>query len=256
MTSRISGVAFVALAAVAVSIGIAARVNAEGGKVVPAALLVSPAELEPGLKDPARRVIDTRSKEDYAKAHIPGAVWVDLRSWQSQARKDGGLKDAAAWKALAGKLDLRADSHAVVYGSNPTDTARVWWTLKYLGLEKASILDGGWDLWAKEKRPADAVTPEIASGSFEPRFDAERLADIAEVKEATRSGKLKVLDTRSKKEFTGEEVRGKRGGHIPGATHLEWKDLIAADGRFKSKAELQAIFRERGILPDKPAACY
>jgi hypothetical protein len=37
---------------------------------------------------------------------------------------------------------------------------------------------------------------------------------------------------------------------------LEWKELLAADGRFKPRDELRELFRERGIVPDDTAVCY
>ena len=88
---------------------------------------------------------------------------------------------------------------------------------------------------------------------YEPKFQADRLEEIDSLKKSLRSGKVTVVDTRSTDEFTGKEVRGKRGGHIPGAKHLEWKELLADDGRFKSSDQLRALFGERGIQPYQTA---
>src|SRR5207247_540012 len=137
-----------------------------------------------------------------------------------------------------------------------TDTARIWWTLKYLGLENVAILNGGWDLWMKDKLPTDTSVPKAAATPFEPKFQTDRLEEIDTLKESIPTGKVKVVDARSTDEFTGKEVRGKRGGHIPGATHLEWKELIAEDGRFKTAAQLSELFRQRGILPNDTTVCY
>jgi thiosulfate/3-mercaptopyruvate sulfurtransferase len=65
-----------------------------------------------------------------------------------------------------------------------------------------------------------------------------------------------LLDARSPDEFTGKDVRGKRGGHIPGAKLLEWKELLADDGRFKTTDQLRALLRNRGIDPEKTAVSY
>jgi thiosulfate/3-mercaptopyruvate sulfurtransferase len=219
-------------------------------------MLIEPEELQRKLKEPRLRILDTRPPAEYAKGHVPGAVPVDVKSWQDLGKKEGGFRDAKAWGEKVGELGIDRDSHVVVYGSALTDTARIWWTLKYLGLANVSILNGGWDVWAKEKRPTDTATPKVVATTFEPRFDADRLEEIDSLKASLRSGKLKVVDTRSKDEFTGKEVRGPRGGHIPGAVHLGWKELLGKDGRFKTPTELQALFRSRGIVPDDAAACY
>jgi len=141
----------------------------------------------------------------------------------------------------------------VVYGSALTDTARIWWTLKYLGLKNVTILDGGWQLWSKEKRPNETSSPGVEAVKFEPKFQADRLEEIDSLKKSLQSGKLTVVDARTADEFTGKDVRGKRGGHIPGAKHLEWKELLTEDGRFKSPEQLRALFRQRGIKPEQTA---
>ena len=51
-----------------------------------------------------------------------------------------------------------------------------------------------------------------------------------------------IVDTRSDAERYGEEVRAKRGGAIPGSVHLEWKNNLTDDGRFKSREELAAMY--------------
>ena len=216
-------------------------------------MLIQPEQLQKDLKRPGLRLLDTRPQADYAKGHIPGAIRVDVKSWQELGKKDGGFHDAHAWGQKVGQLGLNHDSPVVVYGSSLTDTARIWWTLKYLGLRDVAILDGGWALWSKENRTSETSSPVIESVKFEPKFQADRLEEIDAMKKAIRSGAVTVVDTRSSDEFTGKEVRGKRGGHIPGAKHLEWKELLTEDGRFKSLEQLRVLFRQRGIQPEQTA---
>jgi 3-mercaptopyruvate sulfurtransferase SseA/precorrin-6B methylase 2 len=219
----------------------------------PGTMLIQPEQLQKDLKRAGLRLLDTQPQADYARGHIPGAVRVDVKGWQDLGKKDGGFHDAEAWGRKVGELGLDRGSPVVVYGSALTDTARVWWTLKYLGLEHVAILDGGWALWSKEGRPGETTAPAVAAVKFQPRFQADRLEEIDSLKKGIGSGAVTVVDTRSRDEFTGREVRGKRGGHIPGAKHLEWKDLLAEDGRFKPLEQLRALFRERGIDPGQTA---
>jgi thiosulfate/3-mercaptopyruvate sulfurtransferase len=219
-------------------------------------MLIEPGELQKKLNQPGLRILDTRPQGEYAKGHIPRAMWVNVRSWQDLGRKEGGFHDAKAWGAMVGPLGIGHDSQVVVYGSNLTDTARIWWTLKYLGLQHVAILNGGWQLWVQAKQATETAAPKIAAVQFEPKFQADRLEEIDSLKKAIHSDKVTVVDARSTGEYTGEDVRGKRGGHVPGAKHLEWKELVAADGRFKSPEQLRELFRGRGILPDGTAVCY
>ena len=167
-----------------------------------------------------------------------------------------GFHNTKAWAAKVGQLQIDNNSQVVVCGSRLSDTARIWWTLKYLGLKDVMILDGGWDAWASENRPTSTTASEIVTTEFMPRFQTDRLEEIDTLKKSLRTGKVTVVDARSDDEFTGKEVRGKRGGHIPSAAHLEWKELVTADGRFKTKEQLKEFFSKRGILPDETAVCY
>jgi thiosulfate/3-mercaptopyruvate sulfurtransferase len=220
------------------------------------AMLIEPAALQERLKQDGLRVLDTRAKEEYAESHVPGAVWVDVKAWQEQGKRPGGFQDASAWAEKVARVGVGADSRVIVYGNRLSDTARIWWLHEYVGVTDVVILDGGWDLWTREGRPAESAVPAITPTRFAPRFDADRLAELDPLKDLLGKGGVTVVDARSEEEFTGTDVRGKRGGRIPGATHLEWKELVAADGRFKSVPDLQELFRQRGILPSETAVCY
>lgn len=219
----------------------------------PRTMLTSPADLQKKLNHPGLRILDARPHHEYAKEHIPGAVWVDLKSWQQLSGRPGGLQDGKAWGEKVSPLGVGRDTAVVVYGSSLPDTARLWWTLKYLGLPNVAILDGGWELWVQEKRPVDTAANKVDAVAFEPKFQADRLEEIDSLKKSLQSGKVTVVDARTADEFTGKDIRGKRGGHIPGAKHLDWKELLSADGRFKSPEQLRQLFQMRGIEPDRPA---
>jgi thiosulfate/3-mercaptopyruvate sulfurtransferase len=223
------------------------------GKAEPGTMLIEASDLQKKLNQSGLHILDTRPLAEYAKGHVPGAGWVDVKGWQDLGKKEGGFHDAKAWGATVGQLGLKLDSPVVVYGSTPTDTARIWWTLKYVGVQNVVILNGGWQLWLKEKGSTEDTAPKVQAVPFEPKFQADRLEEIDTLKKSVKDGKVTVVDTRSTDEYTGKEVRGKRGGHIPGARHLEWKELLADDGRFKSPEQLRELFKKRGIEPDQTA---
>ncbi len=213
-----------------------------------ASILVEPDQLEKQLNDKNLRVLDVRSQNEYAKGHIPGAIRVDVGDWKNLATADNGLHGAKAWTEKVSPLGLSNGMHVVVYGSRLSDTARIWWLLKYVGVKNAMILNGGWEWWTKKDRPTETSTPRIAATEFKPDFQADRLEEIDALKKSLESLTVKVVDTRSDGEF--------RGGRIPGSVQLEWKELIAEDGRFKTRTQLQQLFRKKGIVPSETAVCY
>ncbi len=213
-------------------------------------LRVSVEQLKPLLDNDSVRILDVRQQAKYDAAHIPGAVHVDLAAWKNQALKEDGkgLTDKAAWESLVRGAGINNFTPVVVYAENPTNATRVWWTLKYLGVESAGILDGGWNAWKTAGGKTATDSPKIAPGNFTVEFHPDRLAVIDDLKKDYQNNDVQVVDTRS----TGEVAAGK----IPGATPLEWKELIAEDGRFKSNEELKAIFADRGLSPEKTAITY
>ena len=47
-----------------------------------------------------------------------------------------------------------------------------------------------------------------------------------------------------------------RGGHIPGAKNIPWIQAINEDGTFKTVEELESLYGNLGITPDKHIICY
>ncbi len=213
-----------------------------------ASILIEPHQLQKKLGDKNLRVLDVRSQDDYAKQHIPGAVRVDVGDWKNLATADDGLHDAQGWSERLSPLGLNKGMHVVVYGSKLSNTARIWWLLKYVGVKNVSLLNGGWESWAKQDRPAESSAHRVAATKFKADFQADRLEEIDSLKKSLKSKKLKMVDARSDGEYAG--------GRIPGSAHLEWKELVAKNGRFKTKTQLQQLFRKRGIMPDETAVCY
>ncbi|MEK6237089.1 MAG: rhodanese-like domain-containing protein [Planctomycetales bacterium] len=211
-------------------------------------ILIEPDQLHKKLKAKNIRVVDARSSDDYADGHVPGAIRVDVNDWKKLAVADDGLHDAKGWAENVGSLGITSDTHVVVYGGKITDAARIWWLLKYVGVENASLLNGGWDAWKKADYAVETSTPQMRPTEFNPRFQADRLAEIAAVKKSLKSETVKFVDTRSDDEF--------QDGRIPGSAQLEWKHLLTDDGLFKTRKQLKELFVKAGISPAHTAVCY
>jgi thiosulfate/3-mercaptopyruvate sulfurtransferase len=210
-------------------------------------LLISVEQLQGRLDADPPRIVDVRLADQYAEAHVPGAVSVDLADWKSVSLSPDGLNDGNNWTERVGGLGITRDTEVVVYGENPTDAARVWWILKYLGVGQVAMLDGGWTAWQASGAATDDVTPDVEAVAFVPEFQTERLVQIQEL--AANREAAAIIDTRSDAEYDGTGGPGQRHGHIPGAVHIEWKDFMTDDGRFRTAEEIQALLHERGIEP-------
>ena len=71
-----------------------------------------------------------------------------------------------------------------------------------------------------------------------------------------------LLDVRTSEEYRGEIFMMKppegteRGGHIPGAIHIEHTRTLNADGTFRSAQELYDIYSSYGVTPEKEIFPY
>jgi thiosulfate/3-mercaptopyruvate sulfurtransferase len=210
--------------------------------------LVSFDELQRRLSSSDLRLLDVRSKEDFDKGHLMGAVWVDIKAVRALTLKPGGLRDRESWAAWIAPLGLARDTDVLIAdGDRQLDAARLWWLLRYLGIEKAGLIDGNVRLWEKQGRPLTTDVSRVGPGSFSIRFQADRVANRDDVFSALTSGKARVVDARSIVEYTGERKSSKRGGHIPTACRLEWSDLVGKDGRFLGENELRSKVAGLGI---------
>jgi thiosulfate/3-mercaptopyruvate sulfurtransferase len=227
--------------------------------------LVTTGWLAAHLGDPGLVVVE--SDEDvllYDTGHIPGAVKVDWHlDLNDPVTRD--YVDSAAFADLMARKGISRDSTVVVYG----DKSNWWaayalWVLSLFGHADVRLLDGGRAKWAAEGRPmtTDAVVRERSTYPLVERVDAPIRAFRDDV--LAHLGRP-LVDVRSPEEYTGERLHmpdypqegALRGGHIPGAKSVPWARAAAEDGTFKTRAELEAIYRDEvGLGPDDDIVAY
>jgi thiosulfate/3-mercaptopyruvate sulfurtransferase len=201
---------------------------------------------------------DLRPAEEFARGHIPGAVHLDLWGVSLIDTSDAPLR-AFMWMIghLFALRGVSSDRPVVVYEHDSgMRAARAFWFLDYLGHPAAAILDGGFAAWVGANRPVttDAVAPTPTDWLGTP--DESKIATWRDVRDRLGDPSTSILDTRSDAEYFGDAVRAKRGGAIPGAIHVEWKRNLTPDGRFKSPADLRAMYEAAGLTPDREVVTY
>jgi thiosulfate/3-mercaptopyruvate sulfurtransferase len=221
-------------------------------------LLTTVAELQRKLGPSDLCIIDVRPAEDYANGHIPGATHFDLFGLSLIDTSEAPLK--AFMFMIHHVLELRGvdeTKQVVFYEANSgMRAARGVWFLEYYGHPNVKMLDGGFDAWKAAGAPVTTVATSPKAATFNSVESREVLATAEDVLRSLNKKEIAILDTRSRGEFLGTHVRAARGGAIPGAIHIEWTDNIAADGKFKPNAELQAMYEKAGITPDKEVVSY
>jgi thiosulfate/3-mercaptopyruvate sulfurtransferase len=222
-------------------------------------LLTTVAELQSKLGAPDLCLIDVRPAEEYARGHILGATHFDLFGLSLVDTTEAPLK--AFMSMMHHVFELRGVSadKAVVFYENDSGmrAARGLWFMEYFGHPNATMLDGGIKAWKEAGAP---LTTEAAAPPKPATFKiAERRQVLATVDEVLRTFDqpgVAMLDTRSRGEYLGTHVRAARGGAIPGAIHLEWTDNLDRGGKFKSDAELRAMYDAAGVTAEKEVIAY
>jgi thiosulfate/3-mercaptopyruvate sulfurtransferase len=221
-------------------------------------LLTTPEELQRKLGSANICVIDTRPAEQFAQGHIPGAVHFDLFGLSLIDTREGPLN--AFMHMIHHVLELRGVSEskeAVFYEENSgMRAARGLWFLEYFGHPNARMLDGGISAWKQAGYPVRAEAAAPKTSTFKIANRRETLATADDVLRSLGKDNIKILDTRSRREYLGTQARAARGGAIPGAIHIEWTENLDPSGRFKSDSELKAMYEKAGITPDKEVISY
>lgn len=221
--------------------------------------LIDPAELAAALNAPnPPLLLDLRPAEEFAQGHIKTAVHLDLWGLSLIDTDDAPLR-AFMWIIchLFALRGVTPDRPVVVYEEDSgIRAARAFWFLEYLGHPNARLLDGGVRAWDAAGLP---LTTDVHSPTPSPWQGTPRPALLAtwrDVQNRLGSAATALLDTRSDAEYYGEAVRAKRGGAIPGAVNLEWKQNLREDGRFKRADDLAAMYGAVGVTPQREVITY
>jgi thiosulfate/3-mercaptopyruvate sulfurtransferase len=221
-------------------------------------VLISPADLYEQLTDPRLIVLDLREPELYANGHIPGARSLDIFGISLIDTRPDPLR-AFLWivEHLIGAKGVGTDSRVVVYDAMSGErAARLFWFLELFGHEAVSMLDGGFTAWESAGlRVAEKAQP-ATRGNFKAQPRRDLLATADDILERLGDSGTVIVDARSSAENRGELVRSARGGRIPGAVHLEWKENLDPTGRFKSAESLAAQYAAIGATPDREVIPY
>jgi thiosulfate/3-mercaptopyruvate sulfurtransferase len=232
-------------------------------------VLVETQWVEDRLKDSNVRIgeVDYDPKANYQLGHIPGAVLFD---WKQDINDpvNRNVLSRQACDDLLQRAGVYNDTTLVLYGDfNNWFAAFAFWVFKYYGFKDVRIMNGGRKKWLEEDREISKDIPNYPKGNIKTTGPDDNIrVFLDEVKQALDArDRIKMVDVRSPKEFTGEILapaeypteHAQRGGHIPGAENIPWAQAVNdKDGTFKSADELKKLYESKGITQDKEIIAY
>ncbi|MCI4363919.1 MAG: sulfurtransferase [Thermoplasmata archaeon] len=222
------------------------------------------------LSDPKVRIaeVDYDPSANYTLGHVPGSVLFDWRKdINDPLRRD--ILTGEQLTELFRRAGVDDGTTLVLYGDfNNWFAAFAYWVFEYYGVRNVKLMNGGRKKWIDEDRPLPTEVRAPSPSKFTAGPTNEKLrAYFDEVRSGlpkVKGGKLRLVDVRGPKEFTGEitappeypNEHAQRGGHIPGATNIPWAQAVNENGTFKSREELEKLYHGKGVTPDEPVITY
>ncbi|MDQ3780017.1 MAG: sulfurtransferase [Chloroflexota bacterium] len=120
-----------------------------------AELLAQVPEVEAALSDPSVVLIDTRTVEEYAAGHIPGAVNIQFTS-NALPEAPKVWKPAAELRALYAAAGVTPETTVIPYCTTGVRSAVTAFTLALLGYDSVALFTGSWAEWSA--RPNTLIT--------------------------------------------------------------------------------------------------
>jgi len=218
--------------------------------------LVQASRLSTRIRDPDVRVFDCRflltdpsyGIRVYREGHLPGAHYAHLdERLSSPIGPQTGRHPLPEPEALArwlGHCGVTRSTHVVVYDdAGGVFAVRLWWLLRWLGHERVSLLDGGFQSWVAAGGELSTEVPSQVAGVFPADRHDEIWVTTRDLIAELDAGRILLIDARARERFRGEvEPLDAVAGHIPGAINLPMTENLDANGRFLSPPVLRERF--------------
>jgi len=214
------------------------------------------------LTAPATVVLDIRDPKSYATGHIAGALNAPYGVWRGPESNPGELPSLENLTKLVQRLGLTPDTHVIVTssGRDPSDfgaAARVYWTLKVLGLQNLSVLNGGLKAWQAEGFSLDTKAASAKASTYTPSINQNMIATRAEVASSVQSGKAQLIDARPTAFYEGStrHTAAKVPGTLKGAVSVEhstWfapnSSLVVPNNEAKKLALASSVKSDQDVI--------
>ena len=108
-------------------------------------------------------------KDDYLKAHIPGAVFFDVDAVSDHTNPLPHMfPGAEQFGRDVGALGIGNDDTVVVYDAGGWVAGpRAWWMFLAFGHSDVRVLDGGLKKWIAEGRPVQSRAGHVEAGDVQ-----------------------------------------------------------------------------------------
>ena len=215
---------------------------------LPDSVFLSPAQLKDLIGKPGVKLIDVRSGDDYAKAHIAGAIsvpWHTLLVPERDGVRNEWADDTVLEKVFA-QAGLAYDDYLVLYHKDTLGGGTPFVVFSYAGFEKLHVLDGGIDTWDGEI-DAMPVTPAACKFTMSQK-KGDLVVGIDYVASKIGDPTVQIVEGRKREAY--------EDGHIPTAVNVSPATHMNEKKFLKAREVILQHLAKRGVTPEKETILY
>ena len=184
-------------------------------------------------------------RPQYEAGHIPTAGFADLKGELADPNSPHGfaVPSPEQFAAAMGALGVGDNSRVVLYDNMGSSwAARVWWMLRWIGFDRAALLDGGLNAWTAAGGELSTEPVFRTARSLTVNLRPELITGKEEVRASIGNDAVNLVDALPEIHYRGEWTMYDQPGHIPGAVNVPVTSLFDETGHFRTDTELSGLF--------------
>lgn len=214
---------------------------------------------------------DVRGSEAYRRGHIPSAVNIGNIGHVLRNPNTEDFVPVRDIELILGSAGIDPQKEIVVYADRGNPYAYFGhFTIRYFGGRSAYVFHEGIDGWRASGRTLSTEPQRLPPAALRLTPRPEVSATTDQVVAALNRPDTQIIDARTPDEYSGNDIRAIRGGHIPGAVNIpyemNWSDPDAqmklamkhvkdTEGmKLKSRVELERLYA--GLDRNKQTIVY
>ncbi|MDB9971373.1 sulfurtransferase [Alphaproteobacteria bacterium] len=238
-------------------------------------LLVETDWLESNLENPNIRIFDctvwlnphpkkiytiVSGKKDYDEGHIPNSDFLNLEDISlKNTPYPFMMPDIKTFDKVMSLKGVGPDTHVILYSrANIQWATRVWWMLKSMGFNNASILNGGFDRWKNQNKNISTTPITYQENKFISIPQNGLFCTKEEVLNSLTNNNISIINAlRSTLHDGSEKVDYGRLGHIKNSINIPSLEMVDPDTNlYKSLEDLKIIFKNYNVLSKEKVIAY
>jgi thiosulfate/3-mercaptopyruvate sulfurtransferase len=238
-------------------------------------LLVETDWLESNLENPNIRIFDctvwlkphpkkiytiVSGKKDYDEGHIPNSDFLNLEDISlKNTPYPFMMPDIKTFDKVMSLKGVGPDTHVILYSrANIQWATRVWWMLKSMGFNNASILNGGYDRWKNQNKNISTTPITYQENKFISIPQNGLFCTKEEVLNSLTNNNISIINAlRSTLHDGSEKVDYGRLGHIKNSINIPSLEMVDPDTNlYKSLDDLKIIFKNYNVLSKEKVIAY